>query len=155
MRKKKIEDYTREECVSLALYYGKLETFRRKAYNAYAAAHIFGWWDDIKKLIGQRHSMTKEECHEIALRYLTPKEWERNDARTYGYAKNHGWIPDITTHMKRIVDYTLLRLLTLDHGGPKFAWIHFVSVPPDVFRRSASSFSKSYSCRRLKSLNAF
>ena len=90
----------------MALYYGKLETFRRKAYNAYAAAHIFGWWDDIKKLIGQRHSMTKEECHEIALRYLTPKEWERNDARTYGYAKNHGWIPDITTHMKRIVDYT-------------------------------------------------
>lgn len=106
MRKKKIEDYTREECISLALNYGKIETFRRKAYNAYAAAHIFGWWVDIKKLVGQRHSMTKKECHEIALRYLTPKEWERNDARTYGYAKNHGWIPDITTHMKRIVDYT-------------------------------------------------
>ena len=106
MRKKKIEDYTREECVSLALYYGNLITFRRKAYNACAAAHKYGWWNDIKMMIGQRLSMTKEECHKIALRYHTPREWERNDARTYNYAKNHKWIPDITIHMKRIVDYT-------------------------------------------------
>jgi len=106
MRKKKVEDYTREESIALALQYGTLEGFRRHAYNAYMAAHRFGWWLDIKALIGQRHSMTKEECHEIALRYHTPKEWERGDARSYSYAKRLGWIPEITTHMKRIVDYT-------------------------------------------------
>lgn len=106
MRKKKIEDYTSEESIALALQYGTLEKFRRRAYNAYMAARQNGWIDEIKRQIGKRHSMTKEECHEIALQYNTPKEWERGDARSYGYAKNHKWIPELTTHMSRIVDYT-------------------------------------------------
>ena len=106
MRNKKIEDYTHEEAIALAFKYGTLEGFRRHAYNAYAAAHKFGWWSEIKALIGQRHSMTMEECHEIALRYHTPKEWEIGDSRSYSYAKRHGWIPEITTHMKRIVKFT-------------------------------------------------
>lgn len=106
MRKKKIEDYTREESIALALKYGTLEKFRRRAYNAYMAARQNGWIDEIKRLIGKRHSMTKEECHEIALKYNTPKEWEQGDPRSYSYAKGHKWIPDITKHMSRIVDYT-------------------------------------------------
>ena len=106
MRKKKVEDYTREESIALALKYGTLEEFRRRAYNAWLAARQNGWFDEIKELIGKRHPMTKEECHEIAQQYNTPKEWERGDPRSYSYAKGHKWIPELTTHMNRIVDYT-------------------------------------------------
>lgn len=106
MRKKKIEEYTREESIALALQYGTLVEFRRRAYNAYMATLQNGWIVEIKGLIGKRHSMTKEECHAIALQYNTPKEWERGDLRSYSYAKRHRWLPDITKHMSRIVDYT-------------------------------------------------
>lgn len=106
MRNKKVQDYTHEEAIALALKYRTLVSFRHHAYNAYVSAHKFGWWPEIKTMIGQRHSMTMEECHEIALRYHTPKEWEVGDCRSYSYAKRLGWIPEITTHMKRIVKFT-------------------------------------------------
>lgn len=105
LRKSK-NNITKKEVLRTAKESGNLQNFYRHHYAAYKVAKDNGWYDDVKKLIGQRHSMTKEECHEIALKYHTPKEWERADARAYGYAKNHGWISELTSHMNRIVDYT-------------------------------------------------
>ena len=64
-------------------------------------------------------------------------------------------ITDSCNNICQFLQMPNLSALTLDHGGPKWVWIQFVYAPTDMFRISASNSSKSYSCRRLKSLNAF
>lgn len=96
--------WTKEECLSIAQKYTELSEFRKSNQNAYHAARVHGWLDEIcthmpKPVLPQK--WTKEECVEIAKKCNKRSEMMRIDRNAYNAARINGWLDEICVHMSR------------------------------------------------------
>ena len=98
--------WTKEECAVIAKKCSKRSEMMSIDRNAYNAARINGWLDEICAHMSRpkhkdRFYWTKEKCQEKALLYKHRVDFKTGDGSAYTTAVAHGWLDEICSHMTR------------------------------------------------------
>ena len=94
--------WTKAECATIAKRYNERNKFRKSRQNAYHAARVHGWLDEICSHMPKPtppRTWTKEECAARAKKYNKRSEMIKCDSNAYNAARKHGWLDEICTHM--------------------------------------------------------
>lgn len=99
------KQYTKEECIEMALTCGGRKLFAVNASGHYAYAKRRGWMEEINNLVQSKlQQWTDEEAIALARACKTPKELERKNASVYNLLQNRGLYIEATTHMSRRIN---------------------------------------------------
>ena len=95
--------WTKAECATIAKRYNERNKFRKSRQNAYHAARVHGWLDEICSHMPKPkppRTWTKDECAAIAKKHNKRSEMIKCDLQAYNAARKYGWLDEICTHMR-------------------------------------------------------
>ena len=95
-----ISMWSKDNCIKESLKYKYRMEFRKNSKNAYMAAFVNGWLDEVcSHLLYKYQKWNKVKCKEEALKYKTRTEFYKLSCGAHDKARLNGWLDEICSHM--------------------------------------------------------
>lgn len=96
--------WTKEEVISIAKNFTKMNDFKKESPSAYNAARKYKWLEDIKTfMVPAYNSLSFEEIVKIAKNFDNLTDFTKYYPNAYAQAKRKGYLPELEKFLKRKV----------------------------------------------------